>query len=144
MSTNSFIHNNTCPTFQRFSILVSMLATPTVSSWTAAMTPTAQMVNAFWLVGLDTIPNGTIPNGHNGESTRSRLDTFPNGHLPEWTPPGMDAIPNEQDFEWIPSQMDAIPNGHNPKCTQSRMARSGIDTIPNGHDSEWTQSQLST
>ena len=60
---------------------------------------------------MDTIPNGTIPNGHNPEWTQSRMVTIPNGHNPEWTP--MDTIPNGHITEWTP--MDTIPNGHDPE-----------------------------
>ena len=55
---------------------------------------------------MDTIPNDTIPNGHNPEWTQSRMDTIPNGHNPERTT----------------SRMDTIPNGHNPERTQFRMS----------------------
>ena len=68
------------------------------------------------------------PNGHNPESTQSRMDTITNGHHLEWTQSRMDTIPNGHNPEWTPSRMDTIPNGHNPEWTQSRM-----DTIPNEH-----------
>ena len=73
----------------------------------------------------------TIPNEHNPERTRSRMDTISNG------PSRMNTIPNGHDPERTQSQMDTIPNRHDPEWTQSRMG-----TIPNGHNPEWAQFRI--
>ena len=65
--------------------------------------------------------SGQLPNGHDPEWTRSRINTIPNGHDPESTP----------------SRMDTIPNGHHPEWTQSRR-----DTIMNGYNSEYIVTEV--
>ena len=50
---------------------------------------------------MDTIPNGTIPNGHNPEWTLFRMDPIPNGHNSEWTQSQIGHHP-----EWTRSRKD--------------------------------------